>query len=89
MDTELDRSGYPPHPTTLSRVKCKISSLESGHRTRISVNVPRSNRLFPDPSLPQTRESSPRGKLRDKSTSRNLCLGVDAAEGAMLVVARS
>ena len=35
------------------------------------------------------RESSPCGKFNDKSTRTNLCLGVDAAEGARLLSVRS
>ena len=51
--------------------------------------MPSNNSVFPEPNLPHTRESSPCGKFNDKSTRRNLCFGVDAADGAKLLALRS
>jgi hypothetical protein len=48
------------------------------------TSLPNNMSVFPDPSLPQISESSPSGKFSVISTSMNLCLGVDAADGAAL-----
>jgi hypothetical protein len=57
----------------------------SGSETGVaSTSLPNNMSVFPDPSLPQISESSPSGKFSVMSTSINLCLGVDAADGAAL-----
>lgn len=53
---------------------------------RVHLNLPNNRRVLPLPSFPQTRLNSPVGKLRLRSTSTNLCLGVEAAEGVLLPI---
>ena len=48
-----------------------IQSSRMNSRMHGKYDVPRSSRLFPDPTLPQTRVSSPMGKSRDNSESAN------------------
>jgi len=45
------------------------------------------SKVFPDPNLPQTSESSPDGKVRFISISINLGRGVEAADGVALALA--
>lgn len=84
--TRPDRSKYPPHPAELT---VKILHQLQFHTKHTGLHALNSISVFPDPSFPQIRESSPCGKWRDRSTRRNLCFGVDATEDAWLPVARS
>jgi hypothetical protein len=84
LDRELVQQGHQLHPTRLSeknKIRVQTSNGES--------SLPSNNSVFPEPNLPQMRESSPCGKFNDRSTKTNLCLGVDAAEGAKLLALRS
>lgn len=84
LDRELVQQAHQLRPTTLSDktgLKCCLWDKES--------RLPSNSSVFPDPNLPQMRESSPWGKFNDMSTKTNLCLGVDAAEDAWLLALRS
>jgi hypothetical protein len=45
---------------------------------------PRRSSVFPDPSFPQMRDSSPGGNLSVRSMRMNLYLGVEATDGRTL-----
>ena len=86
MDRGLVQRGDRLHLATLSDKK----GLKHYSRDWNSEGcLPSNNSVFPEPNLPQIRESSPCGKSNDKSANINLCLGVAAAEAARLVVLRS
>ncbi len=55
----------------------------------MDLSVLKSIRVFPDPNLPQISESSPCGNLSERSTKRNFCLGVGAAEAPRLATVLS
>jgi hypothetical protein len=50
-------------------------------------DIPRSSKVFPDPSFPQISDSSPGGNFSVRSRRTNLYRGVGAVEGAALTLA--
>lgn len=73
--TSFGRRRYPLH-------QAKLWFESAAYPVRIAYqSIPSNKRLFPDPNFPQTREISPRGKLRVKSTRTNLWGVVAGVEG--------
>ncbi|SRR6266404_2344822 len=66
--------------------KCCAPSVEVISES-LQPHVPRSSRVLPLPSLPQTRVNSPLGKTILRSINMNFIFGVDDALDAVLAVA--
>lgn len=85
-DTTSDQRGYQPPREELPEGQVSF-------RLKEDLLLPNRSKVFPDPSFPQMSDISPGGNWRVRSTSWNLCLGVEAVdpgkEGVALLLERS